>query len=231
MSKTVVLMLLILLVLSGLVMVGSVFGQSTPTPSVPEFTVELVEHSSYVPPVYGIDQFTGENITMKEGAHYQWSTLNFTIRNQKVPSDYNLYYNIRYKGQYTDNWTELFLEGDSYMRQDEGEYSTEEFLVSGSIPPSQRDLYRLEIPEGAQVDFQVEAMIGGIYRQGSWFSAGDVFEGEVSGWSATQTLTIEEVPTPSPEATPIEPALILGVIGIVAVFVFGLVLLYRIKRK
>ena len=92
MSKTVVLMLLILLVLSGLVMVGSVFGQSTPIPSVPEFTVELVEHSSYVPPVYGIDQFTGENITMKEGAHYQWSTLNFTIRNQKVPSDYNLYY-------------------------------------------------------------------------------------------------------------------------------------------
>ena len=231
MRKALTLLLTAVLVLYSLVMVGCAFAQSVPKPSVPEFTVELVEHSYDVPPVYGIDQFTGENVTIQEGAHYQWNTLNFTIRNQQVPSDYNLYYNIRYKGQYTDDWTELFY-GDRYMRRDEGEYSSKEFLVSGSHP-SPSDIYGLEIPMGATVEFQVEAMIGGIYSQGIWFSAGDAFEGEVSGWSETQTLTIEEVPppTPSPEATPIEPALILGVIGIVAVFVFGLVLLYRIKRK
>jgi hypothetical protein len=50
-----------------------------------------------------------------------------------------------------------------------------------------------------------------------------------SNWSETQTLTI---PTPSPEpTTSLEPALILGVVAIVAVFAFGLVLLYRIKRE
>ena len=50
-----------------------------------------------------------------------------------------------------------------------------------------------------------------------------------SNWSETQTLTI---PTPSPEpTTSLEPALILGVVAIVAVFAFGLVLLYRIKSK
>ena len=43
MSRSAVLMLFALLVLSGLVMVDSVFAQSIPKPSVPEFTVELVD--------------------------------------------------------------------------------------------------------------------------------------------------------------------------------------------
>jgi hypothetical protein len=58
-----------------------------------------------------------------------------------------------------------------------------------------------------------------------------VFTGEESGWSSTQTITIGEIQTsPEPTFSP-EPALILGVIAIVAVFAFGIVLLYRIKRK
>jgi hypothetical protein len=61
---------------------------------------------------------------------------------------------------------------------------------------------------------------------------GGFFEGETSDWSNTQTITIEEVPTPSPEPAPsLEPILILGVAAIVAVFAFGIVLLYFIKRK
>ena len=109
-----------------------------------------------------------------------------------------------------------------------------EAIVVWCTESSPRDIYSLEIPMGATVDFQVEAMIGGIYSQGIWFGAGDAFEGEVSGWSETQTLTITEFQTPSPSPEPtssLEPALILGVFAILAVFVFGLVLLYRIKRK
>jgi hypothetical protein len=161
---------------------------STPKPSVPEFTLNFIEHSHDVSPIYGIDQFTGENITIQEGAHYQWTTLDFTIKNQQVPSDSRLYYNIRYKGQYTNNWTELY-HGDTYIQQQSGEYTTISFLVSGS-PSPEAHTSTLPIPSGAQVDFQVEAMIGGIYRISPRFSSGYEFRGETSGWSSTQTITI-----------------------------------------
>jgi hypothetical protein len=157
-------------------------------PSVPEFTVNFIEHSDDVSPIYGIDQFTGDNITIQEGAHYQWTTLDFTIKNQQVPSDSRLYYNIRYKGQYTDNWTEMYY-GDTYIQQQSGEYSTISFLVSGSPSPEAR-ISTWAIPAGAQVDFQVEAMIGGIYRVSPRFSSGYEFRGETSGWSNTQTIRI-----------------------------------------
>lgn len=161
-----------------------------PKPSVPEFTVNFTEHSHDVSPIYGIDQFTGENITIQEGAHYQWTTLDFTIKNQQVPSDshLHLFYNIRYKGQYTDNWTEMF-HGDTYMQQQSGEYSTISFLVSGS-PSPEAHISRLPIPAGAQVDFQFEAMIGGIYRISPLFASGYEFRGETSGWRETQTIII-----------------------------------------
>lgn len=162
---------------------------STPKPSVPEFTVNFIEHSHDVSPIYGVDQFTGDNITIQEGAHYQWTTLDFTIKNQQVPSDSRLYYNIRYKGQYTDNWTDLY-HGDTYIQQKSGEYSTISFLVSGSPYTPDAHIGTLPIPAGAQVDFQVEAMIGGFYRISPMFSSGYEFRGETSGWSETQTITM-----------------------------------------
>ena len=70
--------------------------------------------------------------------------------------------------------------------------------------------------------------------EGPLYRVYSVFTGEHSDWSETQTLTIEEVPTPSPSPEPapfIESPLIFGVIAILAVVAFGLVLLYRIKRK
>jgi hypothetical protein len=173
---------------------------SIPKPSIPEFTIKITEHSYDVSPIYGIDQFTGENITIQEGRHYEWNTLDFTIRNQQVPSDSRLYYNICYRGQYTNNWTELY-HGDTYIQQQSGQYSTIPFLLSGSLPPPQGDIYRLTIPVGAKVDFQVEAMIGGIYRISPRFSSGYEFRGETSGWSNTQTVTIPAF-TPSPTSPP-----------------------------
>jgi len=67
------------------------------------------------------------------------------------------------------------------------------------------------LPTSGQVDFQVEAMIG--YRIRSWkYIAGEqmlpyVFEGEKSGWSNTQTITILDpsVPSPSPSSTSFSP--------------------------
>ncbi len=65
MSKTVALMLFTLLVLSGLVKVGSVFAQSIPRPSIPEFTLKLVAHPYDVPDktTTTIDEYTGKETT------------------------------------------------------------------------------------------------------------------------------------------------------------------------
>ena len=117
--------------------------------------------------------------------------------------------------------------------------------VSGEIAYYPSDDYPLApstkvgiLPSSGQVDFQVQAMIGYRTRSLAWLYGRQglpyVFEGESSGWSETQTLTIGEIPTPSPSPEPapsLEPILILGVIALMAVFAFGLVLLYRIKRK
>jgi hypothetical protein len=69
-----------------------------------------------------------------------------------------------------------------------------------------------------------------------WF-----FEGETSDWSNTQTITIEEVPTPSPETTPTptpynepqstEKELIFGVAVTVAVISVGLVLFFTLSKE
>jgi hypothetical protein len=70
----------------------------------------------------------------------------------------------------------------------------------------------IDVPSGGQVDFQVEAMIGYVYRSYDPNATDPfgmfpwVFAGETSGWSSTQTVTIPVSSTPSPSPTPsIEP--------------------------
>jgi hypothetical protein len=217
MRKLATLLLITVLTVSSLLMVGSAFAQSIPTPSVPEFTVKVADSKA----------------------------IEATIKNQPFVPYYDsssgwnisLYYNIRIKGHSEQNWTILYLIEDvptqsnsnhtilSYPLSDE---NTNSYILGDKI---------LEFPFSSQVDFQVEAMIGYIHRvlDPNATSQLDlypyVFTGEESGWSSTQTITIGEIQTsPEPTFSP-EPALILGVIAIVAVFAFGIVLLYRIKRK
>ena len=78
-------MLLALLALSNLVMVGSVFAQSIPTPSVPEFSLRFVDASYDVPTTYTIDDYTGQNIT-HPGYHVENRTIEVRIKNQPFTS-------------------------------------------------------------------------------------------------------------------------------------------------
>ena len=257
MSKTVVLMLFTLLALSGLVMVGTVFAQSIPKPSVPEFTVELVDSSYDVPTTYSIDPFTGENVT-HEGYHVESRTIEVKIKNQPFISykiedsagnswTINFYYNIRIKGHFSEYWIELYRPSDGYTHQ----WSDSDYTVFSYVWGGDADTIlgtkMIKIPAGAQVDFQVEAMIGYVHRDGSismWFPW--VFEGEVSGWSNTQTITIEEVQTPSPEPTSTpqptstpykEPQQTEqentagAIVAVTSIAVFLVLLFYFIKRK
>lgn len=107
MSRSLVLLLITVLVLSSLVMVGSVFAQS-----VPEFTLKLVAHPYDVPSTYEIDPYTGEKIITSYGYHEENKSIEVTIKNQPFTSTLDasgnytsLYYNVRYKGNYADEWS------------------------------------------------------------------------------------------------------------------------------
>ena len=248
MSNTVALMLFTLLMLYSLVMIGCVFAQS-----VPEFTVKVVAHPYDVPTTYSTDPYTGETITYA-GYHVENKSIEVWIKNQPFTSysdgdghEVNLYYDVRAKGHFEEEWGTpvTYLESDSAERIPQ---SNSEYTVLSLV-----NYYSSK----AQVDYQVEAIVGHFYTD--YYPPGHAIQFPVtafqvdgtSGWSSTQTLTIGEIQTTSPEPTPTlpnmgpisppsqEPALtqeqivlILGVAIVMAVLAVGLgLLVYLIKRK
>jgi hypothetical protein len=245
-------MLFALLVLSSLAMVEAVFAQSVTKPSVPEFTVKIVSHPYDIPTTYYTDPYTGETIT-NEGAHFENKSIEVWIKNQPfTPYDdaegreVNLYYNVRVKGHFEDDWSTPI----TYSGSDSAE----------RIPRSNSEYTVLSLANyyssKAQVDYQVEAIVGHFYT--NYYPPGhsiqfpvSVFQvDETSGWSSTQTIAFGEIQTPSPESTsspepttptsptplpseePLGQDVILGVAVTVAVVCVGLgLLVYLIKRK
>ena len=87
MSKALALMLFTLLAFSSLSVVSSVFAQSIPKPSVPEFTLKYIDNSYDVPPstTTTIDQYTGKEIvTTTPGYHVENKSIEITITNQPL---------------------------------------------------------------------------------------------------------------------------------------------------
>jgi hypothetical protein len=230
--------------LAGAVLFGIVHAK----PSVPEFTVKLVAHPYDVPTTYSTDPYTEETIT-HEGYHVENKSIEVWIKNQPfVPYDdaegheVNLYYNVRVKGHFEEDWStpKTYSESDSAERIPQ---SNSEYTVLSLV-----NYYNPK----AQVDYQVEAIVGHFYTD--YYPPGHAIAfpytafqvDETSGWSSTQTLTFSEnqTPTPSPATTPTptitpyqEPQqkdqeIIIGAAIAVAVIGTGLgLLIYLIKRK
>jgi len=238
---------------------------SIPKPSVPEFTLKYVDNSYDVPPTYEIDQYTGENVTVKLGYHVEKRSVEFTFKNQPFAS-YNdssgnnikLYYNFRFKGNYGDAWTYYpedsngrsvihysfsLYEDDTktyppFYTASNSDYTVVSLRLGLLGPPVGSQV----IPDGVELDFQAQALIGYFDRNEYGYY---VLTGESSDWSSTQTLTIGESQTltPSPATTPTptpyqEPQqieqqeIIIGAAIAAAVIVAGLgLLIYLIKRK
>ena len=219
MSKLATLLLITILALSSLIVIETVFAQqSLSRRSVPEFTVT----------------FEAQN-----------ETIIITIKNQPYVSSingitYHLYYNIRQKEHSEDTWRELSW-------SDRG---------SGTLVPQSDSQYTVvsyssrSYSVGDQLDFQVQALLGGFVlhqSQNPWLPDVSYFgvpAAAESYWSSTQTITIEEFQTPSPQPTPTptstpytepqatEQGIILGVAITVAVIGAGLgLLIYLLKRK
>jgi hypothetical protein len=227
--KRVTLLLIAVLTMSSMLMVNfEPTSAELPTPSVPEFTVKLINYS----------------------------VVEVTIKNQPFTSYYDdslgqhvfLDYNIRLKGYFEGGWTEFYRASDGYLHQwSDSDYTVRTLRteIGTGITIALRDGFSLTFPAGVQVDFQVEAMIGYVHRDISQAFAPWVFTGEKSGWSNTQTLalsTASSPPTPSPETTPFptnhtgvgltETEIIIGAIVAAAVIGAGLgFLIYLIKRR
>lgn len=191
-----------------------------PTPSVPEFTLSYVDLSYDVPPTYEIDQFTGDNVTKQEGYHVDKRSIVFKIRNQPFTS-YNdtsdneicLYYNFKFKGHFGSEWQYYpFSESGQGTRRYSAmfyvlSYESPKLAASNSeftdITLSIPFLFGIDNPKSGSLDFQVQALIGHIDYQGDGFYK---FEGQTSGWSDTQTITIGENTQITDDAIPEFPS-------------------------
>lgn len=212
-----------------------------PTPSVPEFTAKYVNSSYEVPTSYSTDPYTGQNVT-HPSYYVDNESIVVTIKNQAfasfidningAPWNISLFLNVREKGHYAENWTEIYY-ADDYLYQTNSDYTTVAYSLT------QNDFqFGNDLSSGGQVDFQVEALIGYVDRDFShgFFDAPYVFNGQTSGWSNTQTVTVSgNVPlnsaSPNPTTTPTIPEfhfIIPIIIFLIATTVIGVVL---VKRK
>jgi hypothetical protein len=182
MSKHAVLLLTVILAVSALLVVKSapVMAQF-----VPEFTLKLVAYPYDVPTTYGIDPYTGKNVTIQEGHHVENKSVEITIKNQPFS---NLFYNVRYKGHFGEDWTEV--------------YSHNDYSSGNLVPQSSSGYTMISIPAAfpyGEIDFQVQALswhsvqvwvdehpfypqLGGHYEQRFTFD-------RASEWSNAQTVT------------------------------------------
>lgn len=193
---------LVFLLLSSLIVltVPSTPVQAVFKPSIPQFSLKLIDNSYYVPSSTITDSYTGA-ITTKPGYRAYNRSMEFTIKNQPFKSytdadGYNidLYYRVAFKGHFGDDteWRTFGLSGEgmpTYKQSNSG-YTVVLINIEYPIYP-----FTTKYPDGSQLDFKVEAFTGHFYGP----DMGDIMIGirnsylvcdEASGWSDIQTFTM-----------------------------------------
>ena len=195
-------------------------GSSIPKPSIPEFTVKLIDTSYYVPPTTSVDPYTGQTVT--QGDYYVRGEPYIEIAIKNQPSTLSgdtasnegmsLFYQVRIKGHFSQEWSVVeywIKEAPAYNPRNpypEQDYASQYTILKFGSLTNQN------IPSEGQLDIQVQALIGYVAIHGDPRHSIDLhnqfasfeFTGETSGWSDTQTITLGEsqLPTPSPATTP-----------------------------
>jgi hypothetical protein len=208
------LLFVVTLAISNLTIVEPAFAQSIPTPSVPQFTIETINSPYDVPPTTttSTNPYTNQTTTTTiPGYHVENKTTEIKIKNQPftpyqiqengVNWTVNLFYNIRMKGHFSEDWSNYKLNngsGDGNLVQD---YNAQFTVV-------RIDDY---LPTEGQIDFQVQALEG--YQHGFEPVPGApgefwIITGSASDWSNTQTLAIPAtLLSPTPTVSPTIPEL------------------------
>jgi hypothetical protein len=202
MRKKVILQLILILTITNLMVIMPASAISKP--SVPDFSLKLIHYSSYQPAVYGLDPYTGENITITLAKHQNSTEIVVNVVNQPFTpyKDSNgnwisLYYGVRSKGHFSSDWSE----------------GTHNAFTDAYNSSYATIMYPTEYyPPNTQVDFQIKAMIGYLKDSGypEYYHMSPVFVGESSDWSSTQTITIDnDVSTPTSTESPASTASVL----------------------
>jgi hypothetical protein len=189
---------LLLLTLAATLLLAASCLATVPKPSVPEFTIKLVDASSPETVTYQVNPYTGETESHTRIALYDLK-MHIIVKNQPYPGTVDgntteLQYNVRVKGHFSEAWEPLGVESASpQTAPPDGSGTTELVLPAG------------QFVSGAQVDVQVEAVSGSNLAMYG-------FESQSSGWSSTQTVIIPEITwpyganaSPTPIVTPLNP--------------------------
>jgi len=189
--------------LFALTTIPTTIVQATPKPSIPQFTIKLVDNSYDVPPstTTTVDSYTGkETTTTKPGYRVDNRSIEVTIKNQPFTPYTNadgyeckLYYNVQAKGHFGNDteWrTQFFSYGPGpYSGDSRGggiaQSNSGHTVASASI----------NYPVGSLVDFKAEAFIGywvgpTIVEHLYGFHGSTLTHDVSSGWSGIQTITI-----------------------------------------
>jgi len=205
-SKTLTLTLIVLLLTSLLaIALASVDVQAVTKPSVPQFTVKLIDNSYNIPPstTTTTNPYTGEKTTIdKPGYCAKNMTLEIAVKNQPwSPSvndkEYKLYYKVQYKGHFADEekWRNYGRDFGltEHIAQSSGQYT----VISGYMQSFN------SFTAGSQLDFRVQAVIGHTVIHYHDYGYDNLFAPPYStefvidtssDWSKIQTITIPDLP-------------------------------------
>ncbi len=234
-GKLAALLVITALITSSLAIVNAASVQDIPKPSVPtEFTVKIVAYPYDVPDktTTSIDQYSGKEIvSITPGYHVENKSIEITIKNQlftpytltsaNTGENYTvkLFYDIRVKGHYGDewDWNELYAPIGMHTRD-------MDVCISPGPQQSNSQYTTLNIPADypneAYLDIQVQRLCGFFeltcpYTGVAAFAY--CFTGVSSGWSNSATLKMGAIGstaipdtstlTPTEQATlqPIQP--------------------------
>lgn len=169
------------------------------SPSTPQFTIHLVGPAFRRNTTYALNPDTGQ-IEADLGYNNQYSYIVLQIKNQRFDSSPGeIYYIVKA----TANGNQVYL----YQNDGEGRNTNTQWkdtdYTNYTVPI---EYYHIA---GSQVEFQVRAMLGYYGYERNMSSplpiGGYHFYGEISDWSATQTVNVPAnvpmAPTPEPQAS------------------------------
>jgi hypothetical protein len=241
-GKIIPLLVVFVLAVPSLLIIQPANAQTIPKPSVPDFTLKYVDNSYDVPATVSTPNPYTNETTILPGYHVSNKSIEVIITNQPFAysnndSTYHLYYNVQSKPHFGGNWTErypLIVRPNSPYNWDNKSWSYSKYLTNefySPLPSQPNAEYTIvsydlngdnyydfsDLPSNAQIDFQVEAIVG--HDSQAWYiqhpftpEYGGFYEPAIaydadSGWSNTQTVSIPDGnvtvsayanPTPTP---------------------------------
>jgi hypothetical protein len=181
------------------VIIPTVYATSTaPKPSIPEFTVNVVDDSYDVAPTTSVDAYTGEISTIPD-RHVTAYHIELSIKNQLFnyslgDTVYYLRYIVEVKGHFEDDWTQIYPSSEylgASLRSLDSK-TTNITYASDFFPNSQID-FRLRAESYYYIIIEVPKypMLGPQFANATE-PVNIVEVDKTSDWSPTQTAKIPD---------------------------------------